>query len=541
VDPPGTPDLEIPGLEIGAMIGEGGFSRVHEARDTALGRTVAVKVLTSRVVDPDTAQRFERECRAVGAVSGHPNIVTVHQAGVTEDGRAYLVMGYEPGGSLRDRQLPWRDAVDVGIRMAGALQVAHDAGVLHRDVKPDNVLISAYGEPKLSDFGIARITGGPQTTSGRITASLAHAPPEVLDGRSPTPASDVYSLCSTIATLIAGRSPFERDGEDSLLPLIARIMTEPPPPLGGHGVPPAVEDVLSRGMAKRPEDRVGTAAELAASLQAALAGAASAPVPAPAPAPAPTRRRRWPVPVGAALLLVLVAGAVAALTRDRDPVTAVAPPTSTAPATTPAVTPDATASPGPTADPGGAAAGAAGDPEALAAGLLPAEDLPVTTSPLAAIRAASPEDPEHPLLDARYCQVEPPLADVGAGVADVRSGPGPLDVTVVWLVRTGSPATASDLVGALADAARSCETYTGGSTEVRVVEVREPDVAGADRAVELAIELQTIAGAVPATVTVASVGEVLAATELGAAFDEAARAEVVGRQVARAAEVAAQD
>lgn len=147
---------------------------------------------------------------ALGAVSGHPNIVTVHAAGTTAAGQAHLVMGYERGGSLGDRlqhgPLPWPEVLDVGIRMADALEVAHRAGVLHRDVKPDNILVGEFGDPKLTDFGIARLTGGPQTTSGRITASVAHAPPEVLSGQRAAPRSRSRTSRTSTAACCASRS-----------------------------------------------------------------------------------------------------------------------------------------------------------------------------------------------------------------------------------------------------------------------------------------------------------------------------------------------
>lgn len=251
------------------------------ATDPALGREVAVKVLSARLTDDATAQRFRRECMALGAVSGHPNIVTVHAVGATEAGLAHLVMGYESGGSLGDRldvgPVPWPEVLDIGIRMADALEVAHRAGVLHRDVKPDNILVGAFGDPKLTDFGIARLTGGPHTTSGRITASVVHAPPEVLGGQSPDVQGDVYSLCSTMFTLIAGSTPFERDTDESLLPLIARIVSQPPPPLP-QGTPEMLTAVLRRGLSKSADERQPTAAALAAELRA-VAHSTGLPVP----------------------------------------------------------------------------------------------------------------------------------------------------------------------------------------------------------------------------------------------------------------------
>ncbi|MGF1597407.1 MAG: serine/threonine-protein kinase [Acidimicrobiales bacterium] len=261
----------IAGLTVHEQIGRGGFSTVWRAVDDAMGRQVAVKVLSAQLTDDSTAMRFERECRALGAVAGHPNIVTVHQVGTTPEGFPFIVMAYERNGSFGDRlavggRVPWTEAVTVGLEMAEALEVAHGAGVLHRDVKPDNILVGDYGDPKLTDFGIARLVNGPHTTTGSVSASVVHAPPEVLHGRAPDASADVYSLCSTIYTLISGSPPFYRPDDESLLPLITRISTQPPPRLAPP-VPDALNDVLTDGLAKDPGERIPTAAELAGRLR----------------------------------------------------------------------------------------------------------------------------------------------------------------------------------------------------------------------------------------------------------------------------------
>jgi serine/threonine-protein kinase PknK len=269
-------DLGIAGLDGITEIARGGFGVVYRARQAAFGRTVAVKVLSGHDVGAEARERFERECQAMGALSGHPNIVTVYDQGVTAKGRPYLVMDFMPGGALSDvlrrrGQLPWQEVMQIGVKLAGGLDAAHEARVLHRDLKPENVLVSAYGEPKLADFGIARMQGAIETRSGVVTASVAHAPPEVLGGERPTVASDVYSLASTLYSLLLGMPPFVRPTDESLVPVYARITTEPPPDLRYLGVPEPVCLVLEQAMAKDPRQRHQSAAELGRAMQRAQA------------------------------------------------------------------------------------------------------------------------------------------------------------------------------------------------------------------------------------------------------------------------------
>ena len=269
-----TTDLGIEGLEAPEEIGVGGFATVYKAYQPSFRRTVAVKVLAALNLDEAAKDRFERECHAMGALSDHPNIVTVYGAGFASSGRPYLVMAFLPGGSLADRMeagnlLNWQDASLIGVHLAGALETAHRAGVIHRDIKPGNVLMSAYGEAQLTDFGIARISGGHETRSGVITASMAHAPPEVLDGQRPSVLADVYSLGSTIFELLYGVPAFQVEGDESMVPMLRRILTEAPPDLRQRGVPDSICRVIERSMAKDPDDRQQSAVEFGRELQAA--------------------------------------------------------------------------------------------------------------------------------------------------------------------------------------------------------------------------------------------------------------------------------
>ncbi len=278
-----TADLGIPGIESAVEIGRGGFAVVYRAEQPAYRRTVAVKVLAIGVLDDLAQARFVRECQAMGALSHHPNIVTLHEAGFTPGGQPYLVMAFAPGGSLEDRIVrdgprPWVEMATVGVKMAAALEAAHTRGMIHRDVKPSNVLVSAFGEPQLADFGIARMNdSGQQTRSGVITASVAHAPPEILAGERASVRSDVYSLASTLFELVSGRPAFVRETDESILPVMSRVANEPVPDLRDRGVPASICFVIEGAMAKAPGDRPASAAELGRRLQDAQREAGMAP------------------------------------------------------------------------------------------------------------------------------------------------------------------------------------------------------------------------------------------------------------------------
>lgn len=246
-------------------IGQGGFGVVYRCRQESLDRTVAVKVLRT-TLDPDNLERFLREQRAMGRVSGHPNICNVLQAGTIAENQPYLVMHYHPHDSLETRirrhgALPWPEAVRIGIKVAGALETAHRADVLHRDIKPGNILVTEYGAPQLTDFGIAHVGGGFRTTSGTITGSPAFTAPEVLRGGDPTPASDVYGLAATLFCAITGHAAFERKEGERVVAQFVRITSEPVPDLRGSGIPDDVCAALESGMAPDPAERPATAAE----------------------------------------------------------------------------------------------------------------------------------------------------------------------------------------------------------------------------------------------------------------------------------------
>jgi ATP/maltotriose-dependent transcriptional regulator MalT/serine/threonine protein kinase len=259
-------ELRDAGFEDVAEIGRGGFGVVYRCAQPLLDRAVAVKVLTADL-DPENLDRFLREQHAMGRLSGHPNIVTILQIGTTTSGRPFIVMPYHAKNSLealirRHGPLDWRETLRIGVRLAGALDAAHSAGILHRDVKPGNILLTEYGEPELTDFGIARIAGGFQTATGVITGSPAFTAPEVLEGSTPTPASDVYSLGATLFCALTGHAAFERRSGEQVVAQFIRITSQPVPDLREQGFPAEVAAVIERAMARDPAARPDSMAAL---------------------------------------------------------------------------------------------------------------------------------------------------------------------------------------------------------------------------------------------------------------------------------------
>jgi serine/threonine-protein kinase PknK len=205
-----------------------------------------------------------------GRLSNHPNVVTVLDSGFVDGRYPYLAMELFEHGSLTD-QLRQRGpfevaaALHIGVRIAGALESAHGLGVLHRDVKPQNILQSRFGEPALADFGIATILELEQSFTAALTP--VHAAPEVLEGADPTPRTDVYALGSTIFTILAGSPPFAAPPGEGMLAQLLRITTSDLPAMARADVPPTLIDVLRRAMAKRPDERLASAAALGEALQ----------------------------------------------------------------------------------------------------------------------------------------------------------------------------------------------------------------------------------------------------------------------------------
>ena len=272
-------------------IGHGGFSTVYRAHQSGLDRDVAVKVLAMDGSDPEARRRFERECRLTGRLTGHPNVVTVLDSGFAGSGRPYLLMEFYPAGSLKQRvdadgPLSVPETLRLGVKLAGALASAHRAGMLHLDVKPQNVLLSGFGEPALADFGVARMLDATGTSVG---FTPQHAAPELLQGGRPGVAADVYSLASTLYQALTGHPAFRSGEDEPLVSVVARILHQDPPPIAREDVPAGLGAVLARGMAKDPVRRFSTVADLGVALQELQAelGLTVEEMPGPADHPAP--------------------------------------------------------------------------------------------------------------------------------------------------------------------------------------------------------------------------------------------------------------
>lgn len=265
-------DLAAAEFEDAQEIGRGGFGVVYRCLQKSLDRIVAVKVLTGDF-DSENLARFLREQRAMGRLTGHPNIVHVLSVGTFNSGRPYIVMPYHPQGSLAARtlsggRLEYDVALRLGIKVAGALETAHRLGIIHRDVKPANILLTDYGEPELADFGIAHLSTGLvvgrapeggkafETAKGIVTGSLAFTAPEVLHGETSGVAADIYSLGATLLSALTGR---------------------PAPDFHKPAIPDDVRMVLEQAMSVQPGNRPATAAEFGEELRIVQ------------------RRRGWPV------------------------------------------------------------------------------------------------------------------------------------------------------------------------------------------------------------------------------------------------------
>ncbi len=260
MNPVVTAHPEIKGLSDWRPLARGGFAAVWQARQDSLGRQVAVKVDFRPLDEDKQRRRFLREAGAAGRLSGHPGIVTVHDAGILPDDRPYLVLELCPGGSLSawltpEKRPPVSRVREVGARIADALSAAHARGVIHRDVKPANILIDAYGHAGLTDFGLAAMPepgSEPSVTMEALTP--AYAPPEMFHSHPATEFGDVYSLAATLYALLAGHPPrWPTDGHTPTLPELIELHGKPAAAL--REVPPALMEVLAGALAQEASER----------------------------------------------------------------------------------------------------------------------------------------------------------------------------------------------------------------------------------------------------------------------------------------------
>jgi eukaryotic-like serine/threonine-protein kinase len=257
---------------LGEFLGSGGMGEVFLAHDGVLERDVALKVLRSQYAgDEEFAERFRREARSAASLS-HPNIVQVYDRGETEDGTSYIAMEYVPGGTLKEqigRRAPFgdRETAAVGAQIADALGAAHERGVIHRDIKPQNVLVTASGNLKVTDFGIARAASAvTSSASGAILGTVGYISPEQALGEPVGPASDLYSLGVVLYEMLTGGLPFTAD--NSIAVCMKHVNEQPRPPKAlNPDIPEGMNALVLMLLAKHPADRYGSAMELLTDLE----------------------------------------------------------------------------------------------------------------------------------------------------------------------------------------------------------------------------------------------------------------------------------
>src|SRR5215217_1427315 len=257
---------------LGESLGSGGMGEVYLAHDEVLERDVALKVLRSQYAgDEEFAERFRREARSAAGLS-HPNIVQIYDRGETEDGTSYIAMEYVPGGTLKEqieRRGPFgaSETAAVGVQITDAIGAAHERGVIHRDIKPQNVLVTASGDLKVTDFGIARAASAvTSSASSAIFGTAGYISPEQALGEPVGPASDLYSLGVILYEMLTGELPFTADNS---IAVCMKHVNEPPlpPKILNPDIPDGMNALVLMLLAKHPTDRYGSALDLMSDLE----------------------------------------------------------------------------------------------------------------------------------------------------------------------------------------------------------------------------------------------------------------------------------
>ena len=317
-----TPGAQLGPYRIESLLGEGGMGKVYLALDTKLDRPVAVKFLPDELADAAARRRFQREAQMASSLN-HPHIVTVHDIGQFE-GRQYLVTEFIDGGTLknwvRGEKRSWRDVVELLTGVADGLATAHAAGILHRDIKPDNILVTRSGYAKLADFGLAKLEeparppevtrtlseGG--TRPGVIIGTIAYMSPEQASGKPVDGRGDIFSFGVVLYEMLEGRRPFTGATD---LELLQTIIHRPPEPMRAD-IPLALRAAVEKALEKDPEDRYQSMRDLVVDLKRVSRQS-------PETSSAAARRRFWRIAVSAVVALAALAGGGIALYRSRRP------------------------------------------------------------------------------------------------------------------------------------------------------------------------------------------------------------------------------
>jgi Tol biopolymer transport system component len=314
-----TPGSKIGPYEILSPLGAGGMGEVYRARDTRLGRDVALKILPESFArDADRLRRFEQEARAVAALN-HANILAIHDIG-QHDGSPFLVSELLEGESLRalldHRALPQRKTIEYGVQIAHGLAAAHDKGIVHRDLKPENIFVTKDGRIKILDFGLAKLAQkagaerddatliNSQTAVGMVMGTASYMAPEQVRGEPADPRSDIFAFGAVLYEMLSGVRAF---GRDTMAETMTAVLKDDPPELSdpGHVVSPGMERIVRRCLEKSPEQRFQSARDLSFALSA-LSGSDSSTIAR--AAGAPRRPRLLPWLAGALALLAVAAG-----------------------------------------------------------------------------------------------------------------------------------------------------------------------------------------------------------------------------------------